>query len=49
MTETETENIELACAWSDYRSAYGADSADYKAFKAGWEAAHGAQHNGALR
>lgn len=53
--EYTPEEIELACAWSDYRSAYGADPdpnlnrRDYMKFKAGFEAALGAQHNGVLR
>lgn len=53
MTEQGTtwtpEQIELASAWSDYRSAYGAEPSEYKVFKAGWEAARGVQHNGPLR
>lgn len=44
--ETATE---LACAWSDYRAAYGALPVEHKAFKAGWDAAHGTQHQGVLR
>jgi hypothetical protein len=37
------DQIELACAWADYRKAYGASTDPYilmlehRAFKAGWE------------
>jgi hypothetical protein len=45
----DSESEELACAWSDYRSAYGAKPDEFKIFKAGWEAANGAEHNGVQR
>jgi hypothetical protein len=50
-----TEEEELACAWSDYRSAYGVSSnpevarLEHKAFKAGWKAARGEELNGVQR
>lgn len=40
------DEIEMACAWSDYRADYGVSAdertrhREYEAFKAGWIAAH---------
>lgn len=45
MSELTDDQIELACAWTDYRADYGvsADPAalrrEHEAFKAGWDAA----------
>lgn len=43
----------VACAWTDYRNAYGVPehetTAAHKAFLAGWDAARGADHAGVLR
>jgi hypothetical protein len=42
-----------AVAWTDYRNAYGVTNGQmviaHKAFLAGWDAAYGADHAGALR
>lgn len=46
---TDDERIEAACAWSDYRSEYGADATDYKAFMAGWLAGHHGDQSSVLR
>ena len=47
---TDFEAIDVACAWSDYRSDYGASGAkEHKAFKAGWLAAREGDQSGVLR
>ena len=40
---------DFASAWSDYRSAFGADASNHKHFRAGWDAAHGIEHQGTQR
>ena len=39
---------DLACAWAEYRNEYGVrdTTTAYKAFVAGWEAAHGLSSEG---
>lgn len=50
MSENEQDR---AAAWTDYRNAYGVTedqmATAHKAFTAGWDAAHGMDHAGALR
>lgn len=46
---TSEPAADFASAWSDYRSAYGADASNHKHFRAGWDAAHGIEHQGAQR
>lgn len=47
MSELTEDQIQRACAWSDYRKEYGVSSDDavrdkeHKAFTAGWDAAKG--------
>lgn len=44
------EADEIACAWSDYRSDYGASgSQEHKAFRAGWLAARAGDQSAVLR
>ncbi len=47
------EEIDLACAWSDYRKDYGVSadhlSVAHKAFRAGWKAARAGDQSGVLR
>jgi hypothetical protein len=49
------DNNEAACAWSDYRSAYGVSpdphvaALEHKAFLAGWRAAQGEELQGVQR
>ena len=42
---------DLACAWAEYRNEYGVHDTTtaYKAFVAGWEAAHGLSSEGILK
>ncbi len=52
MSEQRPDYFEdLACAWATFRKDYGPSdtTAAYKAFVAGWEAAHGLQDEGLLR
>lgn len=41
------DSLDMACAWSDYRKEFGVSAdpstkrREYKAFRAGWEAARG--------
>jgi hypothetical protein len=50
---SEDYRTAAACAWTDYRNAYGVPehpmTAAHKAFLAGWDAARGADHAGVLR
>lgn len=54
MDLTEVQKIDLACAWSDYRSAYGSEvdpliqRRNYLYFQAGFEAALGEQHKSVM-
>lgn len=46
----DPEADEIACAWSDYRSAFGASGRQqHKAFVAGFKAARGVEQNGVQR
>ncbi len=51
--ELTADEIDLACAWSDYRKDYGVSADDlaaaHKAFAAGWKAAREGDQSGALR
>lgn len=51
--ELTDEQVDAACAWSDYRKDYGVStehlSAAHKAFLAGWKAAREGDQAGALR
>lgn len=48
-----TEEVEMACDWTDYRADYGVTQADmvvaHKAFTAGWMAARHGTDRGVLR
>lgn len=50
---SEDYRTDAACAWTDYRNAYGVPeqhlAAAHKAFLAGWDAARGTDHAGVLR
>lgn len=50
---SEDYQTAVACAWTDYRNAYGVPehqmTAAHKAFLAGWDAARGVDHAGVLR
>lgn len=49
----DTDWIDIACAWSDYRKDYGVSEANmdaaHKAFKAGWKAHRDGPQDGVLR
>lgn len=51
--ELTEEQVDLACAWSDYRKDYGVSAdhlpAAHKAFLAGWMAAREGDQSGTLR
>lgn len=55
MSEPAEDQIQRACAWSDYRKEYGVSAdqgvraREFEAFKAGWDAARGTLNIGGVQ